>query len=108
MTQSALLRFILLGAIWGSSFLFMRIISPVIGGFWTADLRLLIGALTLLVLMRLRGQVGALRSNATPSNYIALEHLNAMEQGELRLAFEGVAKFQSFIEHHFKLQLLRN
>jgi drug/metabolite transporter (DMT)-like permease len=55
MTQSALLRFILLGAIWGSSFLFMRIISPVIGGFWTADLRLLIGALTLLVLMRLRG-----------------------------------------------------
>ena len=57
---------------------------------------------------RLRGQVEALRRNATPSNYIALDHLNAMEQGELRLAFEGVAKFQSFIEHHFKLQLLRN
>ena len=70
-----------------------------------ADLR---AAFDFLVLMRLRGQVGALRSNATPSNYIALEHLNAMEQGELRLAFEGVAKFQSFIEHHFKLQLLRN
>jgi CBS domain-containing protein len=31
-----------------------------------------------------------------------------MEQGELRLALEGVAKFQSFIQHHFKLQLLRN
>ena len=70
-----------------------------------ADLR---AAFDFLVLMRLRGQVGALRSNATPSNYIALEHLNAMEQGELRLAFEGVAKFQSFIQHHFKLQLLRN
>ena len=70
-----------------------------------ADLR---AAFDFLVLMRLQGQVAALRSNATPSNYISLEHLNAMEQGELRLAFEGVAKFQSFIQHHFKLQLLRN
>lgn len=70
-----------------------------------ADLR---AAFDFLVLMRLRGQVRALRSNATPSNYIAPEHLNAMEQGELRLAFEGVAKFQSFIQHHFKLQLLHN
>ena len=25
-----------------------------------------------------------------------------------RLAFEGVASFQSFIQQHFKLQLLRN
>jgi CBS domain-containing protein len=70
-----------------------------------ADLR---AAFDFLVLMRLQGQVAALRSNATPNNYISLEHLNAMEQGELRLAFEGVAKFQSFIQHHFKLQLLRN
>ncbi len=69
-----------------------------------ADLR---AAFDFLVLIRLRGQVEALRRNATPSNYIALDHLNAMEQGELRLAFEGVAKFQSFIQHHFKLQLLR-
>src|SRR5690606_35555309 len=63
-----------------------------------ADLR---AAFDFLVLMRLRGQVGALRSNATPSNYIALEHLNALEQGDLRLAFEGVAKFQTVIGHHF-------
>ncbi|MCK6409604.1 putative nucleotidyltransferase substrate binding domain-containing protein [Thauera sp.] len=70
-----------------------------------ADLR---AAFDFLVLMRLQGQVAALRSNTTPSNYISLEHLNAMEQGELRLALEGVAKFQSFIQHHFKLQLLRN
>lgn len=70
-----------------------------------ADLR---AALDFLVLMRLQGQVAALRSNETPSNYVALEHLNAMQHGELRLALEGVAKFQSFISHHFKLQLLRN
>lgn len=54
MSNSALIRFILLGAIWGCSFLFMRITSPVIGGYWTADLRLLIGAVTLLILMRLK------------------------------------------------------
>ena len=54
MTGNALFRFILLAAIWGCSFLFMRIIAPVIGGFWTADLRLAIGAATLLILMRAR------------------------------------------------------
>ena len=70
-----------------------------------ADLR---AAFDFLVLMRLQGQVSALRSNTTPNNYISLEHLNAMEQGELRLAFEGVAKFHTVIQHHFKLQLLRN
>ena len=70
-----------------------------------ADLR---AAFDFLVLMRLQGQVAALRTGAAPSNFIALEHLNAMEQGELRLALEGVAKFQAFIENHFKLQLLRN
>ena len=31
-----------------------------------------------------------------------------MEKGELKLALEGVARFQSFIKHHFSLQLLRN
>ena len=79
--------------------------SLFVQGSVAADLR---AAFDFLVLMRLQGQVAALRSNATPNNYISLEHLNAMEQGELRLAFEGVAKFQSFIQHHFKLQLLRN
>lgn len=54
MTQSAFLRFIALAAIWGCSFLFMRIIAPVVGGFWTADARLIIGGLTLLLLMRLQ------------------------------------------------------
>lgn len=69
-----------------------------------ADLR---AAFDFLVLMRLQGQVEALRTHSTPSNFVALEQLNAMEQGELRLALEGVAKFQAFIQHHFKLQLLR-
>lgn len=54
MSRSAFIKFISLAAIWGCSFLFMRIIAPVIGGFWTAEMRLAIGALTLLVLMSLR------------------------------------------------------
>lgn len=70
-----------------------------------ADLR---AAFDFLVLMRLRGQVEALRAGRKPGNFVALAQLNAMEQGELRLAFEGVATFQAFIQQHFKLQLLRN
>jgi CBS domain-containing protein len=70
-----------------------------------ADLR---AAFDFLVRMRLRGQVEALRAGRKPGNFIALDQLNAMQQGELRLAFEGVASFQSFIQQHFKLQLLRN
>jgi CBS domain-containing protein len=30
-----------------------------------------------------------------------------MEQGRLRIALEGVAKFQSFLRHHFGLHLMR-
>lgn len=70
-----------------------------------ADLR---AAFDFLVLMRLRGHVEALRAGREPSNFIALDQLNAMEQGEFRLALEGVAKFQAFIKHHFSLHLLRN
>jgi len=70
-----------------------------------ADLR---AAFDFLVRMRLRGQVEALRAGRKPGNFIALDQLNAMQQGELRLALEGVASFQAFIQQHFKLQLLRN
>ena len=70
-----------------------------------ADLR---AAFDFLVRMRLRGQVEALRGGRKPGNYIALDQLNAMQQGELRLALEGVASFQAFIQQHFKLQLRRN
>lgn len=60
-----------------------------------------------MVLMRLRCQVEAIREGRAPDNYIALDRLNAMEQGRLRIALEGVEKFQAFIRHHFGLHLLR-
>jgi CBS domain-containing protein len=65
-------------------------------------------AFDFLVVMRLRGQIEALRAGRKPGNYISLARLNVMEQGELRLALQEVANFQSFIAQRFKLQLLRN
>jgi len=48
-------RLVALGAIWGASFLFIRIVSPVIGPLLTADLRILIAGLALLAWFRLTG-----------------------------------------------------
>ncbi|HCZ14544.1 MAG TPA: DUF294 nucleotidyltransferase-like domain-containing protein [Accumulibacter sp.] len=60
-----------------------------------------------LVLMRLRGQVEAVREGRTPDNYIPLARLNMMELGRLQIALKGVEKFQEFIKAHFSLHLLR-
>ena len=46
---------VLLGAIWGGSFLFMRVLAPTLGAFATADSRVLIGGLMLLAWFRLTG-----------------------------------------------------
>lgn len=67
----------------------------------------LVASFDFLVSMRLRSQVGDLRAGRQPDNYLALDSLNAIEQGELRLALEQVGKFQTFIGHHFRLHLLR-
>jgi CBS domain-containing protein len=60
-----------------------------------------------LVLMRLRGQVEAVREGRKPDNYIPLKRLNMMELGRLQLALKGVEKFQEFAKAHFNLNLLR-
>lgn len=45
---------ILLSAIWGSSFIFMRILAPVLGPMATADLRLLIAGIALALFLRMQ------------------------------------------------------
>jgi len=50
-----LLKLILLAAIWGSSFVFMRIIAPVLGPVVTADLRIFIAGLFLLTYSLFKG-----------------------------------------------------
>lgn len=48
MQTADIIRLISLAAIWGGSFIFMRIASPILGPVITADLRVLIGALVLI------------------------------------------------------------
>jgi drug/metabolite transporter (DMT)-like permease len=51
MRSSDLVRLILLAAIWGASFLFMRILAPVLGPLWTAELRIAIASGVMLLFM---------------------------------------------------------
>jgi len=48
-------RLLALAAIWGASFLFIRIVSPAIGPWMTADLRVLIAGIALVAYFRLTG-----------------------------------------------------
>jgi drug/metabolite transporter (DMT)-like permease len=54
-TGASLTRLIALAAIWGASFLFVRIVSPAIGPVLTADLRMLIAGGALAAWFRLAG-----------------------------------------------------
>lgn len=56
MRPSDVLRLLALAAIWGGSFLFMRIISPAVGAIVGADIRLIIGAAGILIFLALRGE----------------------------------------------------
>ena len=58
--------FLLLAAIWGASFLFMRIAAADLGALPTAALRVLIASLFLWPLMHLRGQTSLLRQHWKP------------------------------------------
>lgn len=51
MRQSDILRLLVLAAIWGASFLFMRIIAPVLGALWTAEARVGIASIAMLAFM---------------------------------------------------------
>ena len=55
MRRSDAARLLLLAAIWGASFLFIRITSPVIGPVLTADVRMLIAGVALAAYFRLIG-----------------------------------------------------
>lgn len=57
-------RLLLLAAIWGGAFPFMRVAAPAFGPAWTAELRVLLGGLALLAWFRLRGYDASLRRNA--------------------------------------------
>ncbi len=64
MSNSNLARLFLLGAIWGTSFLLMRIASPALGPLLTTFVRALLGGVALYLAARLRGVDFAWRRNA--------------------------------------------
>jgi len=48
-------RLLVLAAIWGGAFVFLRVAAPVLGPAWTAEIRVLVGGLALLGWLRLAG-----------------------------------------------------
>jgi drug/metabolite transporter (DMT)-like permease len=70
MSYSSYTRLIVLAMIWGSSFLFQRIAVPELGPNWVAAGRLLLGALTLLLIMLVLRKPFLLRQNFKPYFWI--------------------------------------
>lgn len=58
-----LFRLLLLAAIWGSSFLFMRLVAPALGPVLTAELRVLLAGLALFAWFRATGTDLGLRAH---------------------------------------------
>jgi drug/metabolite transporter (DMT)-like permease len=56
MSTASLFRLLLLGMIWGASFLFQRITVPVVGAPFTAAVRLTLAAILLVALLRVLGR----------------------------------------------------
>ena len=75
MRRADLIRLFCLAAIWGASFLFMRIIAPVLGPLWTAEIRVgVAGCAMLLFMFTTRRDMDFGRNWRT---YLALGILNA-------------------------------
>lgn len=70
--QSAALEYLSLAAIWGSSFLFMRLGGAEFGVMATAGVRVMIGALVLLPILWFSGHWDSLRRNAGPVLFIGM------------------------------------
>ena len=63
MKTNHIIGLICLGAIWGSSFIFMRVLAPVLGPIATADFRVLLGGATLLIYYLVVGYNAEWKSN---------------------------------------------
>ena len=64
MRTADLARLVALAAIWGASFVFLRVLAPVLGAAWTAESRVLIAGLALTAWFRLTGFAPGWRRNA--------------------------------------------
>lgn len=75
MRPQDLFRLTALGAIWGASFLFMRLLAPVLGPLWTAESRVAIAGVAMLGFLLATGR--PLRLRAHWRQYLVLGALNS-------------------------------
>ena len=66
MKLSDIFELLLLAALWGGSFLFMRIAAPVLGPVWLIELRVLLAGVVLLPVLARLGLLGEIRRNLIP------------------------------------------
>ncbi|MBV8029945.1 MAG: DMT family transporter [Betaproteobacteria bacterium] len=64
MRQVDVARLSLLAAIWGGSFIFIRVSAPAVGPLWMADIRVLLGGLALVAWLRFSGRPLGWRQHA--------------------------------------------
>jgi len=72
MTPRDLRDLLLLAALWGGSFLFMRLAVPELGPVALIELRLLVAALFLLPVLAIRGGLGLLARHAVPMTVLGV------------------------------------
>ncbi|RJF97549.1 DMT family transporter [Noviherbaspirillum saxi] len=70
-----LIRLFVLAAIWGASFLFLRIVAPVLGAVWTAEVRVALAGIAMLLFIAATGRRMHFRANWKP--FIVLGTLNS-------------------------------
>lgn len=75
MRSADLVRLLILAAIWGASFLFMRIVAPVLGALWTAEVRVAIAGVAMLAFMLFTNRGMDFRANW--KHYLVLGTLNS-------------------------------
>jgi drug/metabolite transporter (DMT)-like permease len=75
MRRADLIRLLVLAAIWGASFLFMRLIAPVLGALWTAELRVALAGMAMLAFMAATKRAMHFRANWR--QYLILGTLNS-------------------------------
>ncbi|MBF2036289.1 MAG: DMT family transporter [Leptolyngbyaceae cyanobacterium T60_A2020_046] len=72
MTPLQLIELLVLAALWGGSFLFMRIAAPEFGPIWLIEFRVLLAGLTLLPIVMRQGLLGELKSHLRPLMVVGL------------------------------------
>lgn len=69
------IRLLILAAIWGAAFIFMRIAAPVLGPLWTAEIRVAVAGVAMLIIVTIAGRRMGFASHWKP--YLILGTVNS-------------------------------